>query len=311
MLRILASDGIDKDAADGLRQNGFEVAEQFYGPEELAEQVKRFDALVVRSKTKVRRPAIDAAASAGRLKLIVRGGVGMDNIDVDYARSKGISVRNTPMASSASVAEMAIGHMFALARHIHEANVTMREGRWEKKSYEGVELAGKTLGLIGFGRIGKEVASKASALGMAVAYTNRSGPKPENAPYRYLPFDELLQASDFISLHMPAADGPVITAESLAKMKDGVFLINTARGGLIPDDVIIEALESGKAAGVALDVFPEEPPSNEAIWKHPKISLTPHLGASTIEAQRRIGEEISEIICAHFAADPVRELKHG
>jgi D-3-phosphoglycerate dehydrogenase len=302
MVRILASDGMDKSAADELRKDGFEVVEQFYEPDELAEQVKNFDVLVVRSATKVRSPIIDAAASTGRLKLIIRGGIGVDNIDVDYAQSKGVSVRNTPAAARASVAEITIGHMIALARHLHEANLTMHGGKWEKKKYEGVELAGKTRGLIGFGQIGKEVAAKVSALGMKVVYTNKSGPKPENEPYEYLPLEELLQVADFISLHMPKSDEPVISKESLAKMKDGVFIVNTARGGLIPDEVLLEALESGKAAGIALDVFPEEPLKNEAIYKHPRISLTPHLGGSTVEAQQRIGGEVGTIIRAHFAS---------
>jgi D-3-phosphoglycerate dehydrogenase len=277
------------------------LTERFYEPDELAWQVKDYDALIVRSATKVREPVIDAALETGRLKLIIRGGVGTDNIDVAYARDKGIEVRNTPNASSASVAELAIAHLFTLARHIHEANVTMREGRWEKKAYKGIELAGKTLGLVGFGRIGRVVADKASALGMTVVYTNRSGHKPENEPYRRVTMDDLLASSDFISLHMPKSDGHVITAAEFSKMKDGVCIVNTARGGLIADGDMLAALDSGKAAGVALDVFAEEPPKNERILTHPKISLTPHIGASTSEAQKRIGEEIVTHIRETFA----------
>jgi D-3-phosphoglycerate dehydrogenase len=300
MIRVLATDGMDRSAAEKLRGLGCEITERFYEPDELAEQVKDYDAVVVRSATKVRVPIIDAALAAGRLKLIVRGGVGTDNIDVDYAKSKGIEVVNTPNASSASVAELAIAHMFALARHIHEANVTMRDGRWEKNAYKGVELAGKTLGLIGCGRIGRAVAKRAAALGMNVIYTNRSGPKPETAAYRYVTMDELLAESDFISLHMPKSDVPVLTAREFRLMKDGVFIVNTARGTLIADDDLVAALDSGKVAGAALDVFPEEPAHNGKILSHPRISLTPHIGASTSEAQSRIGEEIVTAISQQF-----------
>ncbi|MDF2840773.1 MAG: 3-phosphoglycerate dehydrogenase, partial [Clostridia bacterium] len=175
MVRILVADGMEQAAIQELKNSGFEVVEQFYEVEELKQKIKEFDVIVVRSATKVREPIIDAALETGKLKLIIRGGVGVDNIDVEYAKSKGITVANTPNASSASVAELAIGHMFCLARYIHIANHTMRQGKWEKKHYEGIELAGKTLGLIGYGRIAKETAKRAKALGMKVVYTNRSG----------------------------------------------------------------------------------------------------------------------------------------
>jgi len=300
MIRILASDGMEKSAIKKLTDLGHTVVEQYYEPEELKEQVKEFDVLVVRSATKVREPVIDAALETGRLKLIIRGGIGVDNIDVDYARSKGITVKNTPDASSASVAELAIGHMFCLARFIHQANVTMRQGKWEKKKYEGVELAGKTLGLIGFGRIGRCVAERAKALGMNVIYTNRSGHKPENEPFRYYELADLLKISDFISLHMPKAIKPIIGKDEISLMKDGVFLINTSRGNLIHEEALLEALDSGKAAGAALDVFADEPTKNESLYTHPLISLTPHIGASTVEAQLRIGEETAAHIIRHF-----------
>jgi D-3-phosphoglycerate dehydrogenase len=292
MIRVLATDGIEKKAGERLKSLGYELTEQFFPPEELAEQAKAYDVLVVRSATKVREPVIRAATESGRLKLIIRGGVGTDNIDVACAHANGVAVKNTPNASSASVAELALGHVFALARHIHEGNVTMREGRWEKKQYTGIELEGKTLGLIGFGRIGRIVADKATALGMRVIYTNRSGHKPENEPYRYVTQDELFSEADFISLHMPKAQAPVITAKEIAKMKDGAYLVNTARGNLISDEDMLAALDSGKLAGVALDVYADEPPKNEKIYTHPKISMTPHVGASTPEAQERIGEEV-------------------
>jgi len=296
MVRILSTDGIESGAAKALTDLGFELVQQFYGENELPAKAAEFDVIAVRSATKIRRPVIDAAAAAGRLKLIIRGGVGIDNIDADYAKEKGIEVQNTPNASSASVAELVIGHMFSLARFIYDANVTMREGKWEKKRYEGIELCGKTLGLIGMGRIGRCVARLAGALGMKVIYTNRSGPLPENEPFVYAPLEELLAKADFISLHTPKTDSKIITAERIAMMKDGVFFINTARAALVDTHALLKALDSGKIAGAALDVFDEEPLKDAAVYKHPKISMTPHIGASTLEAQQRIGENIVSII---------------
>lgn len=304
MVRVLASDGMDKSAVTVLEEAGYEVVQQFYEEEELKEKVKEFDVLVVRSATKVREGVIDAAAQAGKLKLIIRGGVGMDNIDVEYAREKGIVVSNTPSASSASVAELAIAHMFSLARFLYISNVTMREGKWEKKAYKGTELCGKTLGLIGMGRIAQETALRAKALGMNVIYTNRSGAKADLPydSYEWKELDELLKESDYVSLHMPAAkDSPaLLTAEKIALMKDGAFLINTSRGVLVDSAALCDALDSGHLAGAALDVFTEEPCRDERLLHHPKISMTPHIGASTKEAQKRIGEETVKIIRGMF-----------
>lgn len=293
MLRILAADGMEAAAVAKLREMGHEVVEQFYEADELAKQLADFDVLVVRSATKVRVPVIDAAAEAGRLKLVIRGGVGVDNIDVAYAEEKGIKVRNTPAASSNSVAELALGHMFAIARYIHIANHTMRNGEWNKKKYEGIELGGKTLGIIGYGRIGKALAKIAKGIGMEVIAYDTHVEAPE-----IVSLDELLAKADFISLHVPAAKGepPLINAETIAKMKDGVYLVNTSRGALVDEAALIAALDSGKIAAAALDVFAEEPTKNEAIYTHPKISLTPHIGGSTGEAQYRIGDEIISII---------------
>lgn len=302
MVRILVTDGMDKAGVEDLKNSGFEVVEQFYEPEELAQQLKNFNAVVVRSATKVRAPIIDAALQTKNLSLVVRGGVGVDNIDVAYASERGITVANTPNSSSASVAELVIGHMLCLARYIHIANVTMREGQWNKKKYEGIELAGKTLGLIGFGRIAIETAKRAHALGMKVIYTNKSGEKEGYPNYKYTSMDELLEKSDFISLHMPAlADKkPIVGEAEFAKMKDGVYIVNCARGGLVYELALLNALDSGKVAGAALDVFEEEPTKNEALYTHPNVSVTPHIGGSTAEAQERIGEEIVSIIKEHF-----------
>lgn len=302
MVKILASDGMQADAIAALKAAGHEVDVQFYEPEELKEAVKKYNVLVVRSATKVREPHIDAALETGELKLVIRGGVGIDNIDHKYAESKGIAVRNTPSASSASVAELALGHMFSLARFIGISNATMRNGEWNKKKYEGTELGGKTLGLIGCGRIARELAKRAEALGMTVIYTDIMGEVP-GVPYKFMTQEEVLKNADFVSLHIPApADKkPIICAEQLALMKPTAFIINTARGVLIDTDALCDALDAGNLAGAALDVFPEEPAKDERVLKNPKISLTPHIGGSTKEAQLRIGSEIVDIITKFFA----------
>ncbi|MDO4568481.1 MAG: D-2-hydroxyacid dehydrogenase [Clostridia bacterium] len=297
-MRILASDGIEKGAAKRLAEAGHEVVQQFYEPAELAEQVKHFDVLVVRSATKVRKPTIDAACETGMLKLIIRGGVGIDNIDHEYAQSNGIKVMNTPRASSDSVAELALAHMLSVARFINISGHTMREGKWEKKAYKGIELGGKTLGIIGYGRIGQALGRRAQALGMkVVAFDIFKIPELENENMRYADLDTLFAASDFISLHTPSIDGkPLINADTIAQMKDGVVIINTSRGNNVDEAALLDALNSGKVYGAGLDVFAEEPAKNAALYSHPRVSCTPHIGASTSEAQKRIGAEIVDII---------------
>ena len=253
---------------------------------------------MVRSATKVRAQHIDQAKE-GRLKLIIRGGVGVDNIDVKYAEDNGITVRNTPRASSNSVAELAIAHMLSCARFVSVAGHTMREGKWEKKAYgKGIEIGGKTLGVIGYGRIGQALGRMAQALGMQVlAYDIFKVDGLECDTMHYVEMDELLAKSDFISLHTPSIDGkPFINAETIAKMKDGVVFINTSRGNNVDEDALLEALNSGKIRAAGLDVYAKEPPTNEALINHPAVSCTPHIGAATVEAQKRIGAEIVDII---------------
>lgn len=304
-MRILASDGMEKNAVATLRAQGHEVVEQFYEPAELAEQVKNYDVLVVRSATKVRQPIIDAALETGRLKLIIRGGVGIDNIDHKYAEEKGIKVMNTPRASSDAVAELAVAHMLACARFVGISNHTMREGKWEKKAYaKGIELGGKTLGIVGFGRIGQALGRMAKGLGMnVIAFDIFHIPGiEEKTGINYVEMDELLAKADFISVHAPAVDGgALINAETIAKMKDGVNIINTSRGTNVDEAALLEALESGKVRAAGLDVWAEEPSKNEALYNHPHVSCTPHIGASTVEAQKRIGAEIVDIIGKFFA----------
>lgn len=301
MYKILVTDGMDKKAVATLIDAGFEVVEEFYEPEVLAEKVKEFDALVVRSATKVRQPIIDAALETKRLKLVIRAGVGVDNIDVSYALERGIEVRNTPNASSDSVAELAIAHMFALARFVHISNVTMRNGEWNKKQYKGIELNGKTLGLVGFGRIAKSLAKKASALGMKIIYTDMSGPK-EGFAEGHRDKEQLLKESDFLSLHIPFVkeNGAYLGEKEFDTMKDGVYLINAARGGVVCEKALLDALNSGKVAAAGIDVFEEEPTKNDELINHPKVSVTPHIGASTKEAQARIGLEVLDTIFKFF-----------
>ena len=298
-MRILVTDGMDKTAMAELKAQGHEVVEQFYESEELGKALRGFDVVVVRSKTKVRAPHIDEAKGSN-LKLIIRGGVGVDNIDVKYAEENGIMVRNTPNASSQSVAECALAHMFACARFISIAGAAMRNDIWDKKAYsKGIELQGKTLGIIGFGRIGAHLGVMAKAIGMNVVATrsSRTSGTDEATGIPYVTLDELLEKSDFISLHAPALPGgPLVNADTIAKMKDGVCIINPSRGGNVDEKALLEALNSGKVRAAGLDVWAEEPSKNHDLYSHPMVSCTPHIGAQTVEAQKRIGAEIVEII---------------
>ncbi|URZ02761.1 D-2-hydroxyacid dehydrogenase [Clostridium felsineum] len=304
MIRILANDGMNKNAANKLRNLGYEVVEDHYDKEELLVKIKEFDALIVRSATKVTKEVVDAATVNGaKLKLVIRAGVGVDNIEVAYARDKGLTVSNTPKASSASVAELAIGHMFAVSRFINTANVTMRQGKWEKKAYTGTEINGKTLGLIGFGRIAREVAKRAEALGMKVIYNDICGKAEGYDNYDfYEDINELLKISDFVSLHIPydKKKGYVIGEDEFKIMKNGAFIINCARGGVVSEEALLKALNNGKIGGAALDVFENEPKPCAELLENPRVSVTPHIGASTKEAQARIGEEIVNIVESMF-----------
>ncbi|BEP28626.1 D-2-hydroxyacid dehydrogenase [Helicovermis profundi] len=302
MLKILANDGMDNAAITILEECGHYVDTNFYNVEELKEKLLDFDVLIVRSATKVREELIDVVAN-GSLKLIIRAGVGIDNIDHNYAEGKGISVKNTPKSSSSAVAELAIAHMFALARFINISNVTMRNGEWNKKAYKGIEINGKTLGIIGFGRIGKELARKGEALGMKIVYTDIFGKSEGFDNYEFLSQDELLAVSDFISLHVPfiKENGATISEKEFKLMKKSAFIINAARGGVIDENALLNALNNGDIAGAGIDVFEEEPTKNEKLINHPKVSVTPHIGASTNEAQTRIGNETIDTIKEFFS----------
>lgn len=294
-MKIIITDGIDKKGEEILRNAGFELTIQKYSHEELIQNIGEYDAIIVRSATKVTREVIDFGKN---LKVIARGGVGLDNIDVEYAKSKGIEILNTPGASSISVAELALAHMFAVARFLNLSNIEMRQGKWPKKEYsKGFELTGKVLGIIGLGNIGKEVAKRAIGLQMKVIafdpYVSST-----DLDVELVSKDELLERADIITLHLPKIKGepPAIAAQEFAKMKNGVVLINCARGGVVSEKDLLEALKNGKVLAAGIDVFENEPPTEaqKELINHPRVSVTPHIGASTIEAQERVGIEIAQ-----------------
>jgi D-3-phosphoglycerate dehydrogenase len=315
MVKILANDGIDPVGKALLEQAGYTVDTETIPQDKLVEALQHYDAITVRSATKVRKELIDQCPN---LSLIGRGGVGMDNIDVDYAREKGIAVVNTPAASSHSVAELVFAHLLTGVRFLQDANRKMPvEGNTNfnglKKAYaKGIELKGKTLGVIGFGRIGRATAAMGLRLGMkVVAYDlfpfsgsislTFQGDVSIDIPIETVSFEEVISSSDFISLHTPFADKPILGAAEFDMMRPGVGIVNCSRGGTIDELALIDALDSGKVGFAGLDVFDNEPTPLAALLSHPKISLTPHIGAATNEAQERIGEELAGLIIAHFS----------
>ncbi|EPS49668.1 D-3-phosphoglycerate dehydrogenase [Clostridium botulinum CFSAN002369] len=301
MIKILVSDGMEQNALNKLNEQGFVVLDKHFEKEELKDKIKDFDAIIIRSATKVDKEIIDAGIK-GNLKLVVRAGVGLDNVDLEYAKEKEVKVFNTPKASSVSVAELTLGHMLCISRFINTANVTMLQGKWEKKKYNGTEIYGKTLGLIGFGRIAREVAKRANALGMNVIYYDIAGKCEEYEEFKCCTLDYLLNNSDFISVHIPFSKdrGALLKEEEFNKMKDGVYIINCARGGVIEEEALLKALNNGKVTAAALDVFENEPKPKKELINHERVSITPHIGASTKEAQMRIGEEIVDILDNFF-----------
>ncbi len=312
MIKVLANDGISDLGVEKLKSSGFEVITTKVAQEQLANYINQnnVQALLVRSATEVRKKLIDDCVS---LKLIGRGGVGMDNIDVAYAKSKNIHVINTPAASSESVAELVFAHLFSGVRYLHDSNRNMPlEGdskfKQLKKSYGGgSELRGKTLGVIGFGRIGQATAKIALGVGMEVLFTDNQAEKlnlnldfynGKSVQFKLenSKIDEVLKKADFITLHVPAQKDYIIGKEEFSKMKDGVGLINASRGGTVDEVALVDALESGKVSFAGLDVYESEPNPEIKILMHPKISLTPHIGAATNEAQGRIGLELANQI---------------
>ena len=311
-MKILANDGVSQAGIDILTAAGFEVITTNVAQEQVANYINEnsITVLLVRSATTARKELIDACPG---LKVIGRGGVGMDNIDVEYAREKGLSVINTPAASSASVAELVFAHLYGGVRFLHDSNRNMPlEGESNfkglKKAYaKGVELRGKTIGIIGFGRIGQEVAKIALGVGMQVLAADKFIDKVSvpvtlfngasvSVEIITLPMNEVLKKSDFLSLHVPAQKKYILGKKEFAMMKDGAVVVNAARGGVLDEVALVGALDSNKLAFAALDTFENEPKPEVKLLMHPKISLTPHIGAATLEAQDRIGEELANQI---------------
>lgn len=314
-MKVLASDGISANAIAALQNAGIEFLDQKVAPEQLGDFINNhnIDVLLVRSATKVPKELIDKCPG---LKIIGRGGIGMDNIAVDYAREKGIKVINTPTASSKSVAELVFGHFFTMARFLHESNRLMplegdtRFKELKKGFKNAVELSGKTLGVIGFGSIGQEVLKMGIALGMKVKVCTRE-PKTKKLALQFFDgqkvefeitstndMDDFLKGCDFISINTPKTSEYILSTPQFEKMKDGVFIVNTARGGVLDEVAMISFIDNKKIAGAALDVFESEPKPELTLLMHPALSLSPHIGGDTIDAQNKIGLELAEQIIA-------------
>lgn len=317
MVKILANDGIHPDGLLLLEEASYQVTEDKVAQDDLPGAIADYDVLIVRSATKVTKAVIDAGK---KLKIIARGGVGLDNIDVEYAQSKGIQVFNTPKASSRAVAELATAHIFTLARMLQRSNRELAVGsdfkKLKKEAESGFQIKGKTLGIIGFGRIGQELAKIALGLGMRVRahdpFVSEAEIGIQIGEHQDLKLamtisteslEKVLRESDILSFHIPGIGKPLLGAAELEKLKTGVILINTARGGVIDETALLNALNSGKVGGAGLDVFENEPTPMEALLRHPKVSCSPHIGASTIEAQAYIGMELADKIIAFFGDD--------
>ena len=295
-MKVLICDKTEKEYIEQMRAAGLTVdVRDDITPEELPNVLPAYDGMVVRSRTKVRQALIDVCPN---LKVIVRGGAGLDTIDHEYAKSKGIAVMNTPLANSKSVAELAIGYMLMMARSLYKASATMKADKWDKKSFDGDEIGGKTLGLIGIGNIGKEVARRAIAMDMTVVAYDPYVKEVEGI--KLVSLDELLAQSDYISLHLPKTKEStgMIAADQFAKMKKGVRIVNCARGGIVDENALYDALTNGQVGAAALDVFAEEPPVDWKLMKLDNVIASPHIGAATKEAQARVGAEVADKLIA-------------
>lgn len=301
-MKVLVTDGMSPAGKKVITDAGHEVIEKKLSPDELVAEIGNYEAIIIRSATKVVKEVVEAGTN---LKCIARAGVGLDNVDREAAKAKGIPVLNTPGASAISVAELSIAHMFAVCRFLNLSNTEMRQGEWPKKEYsKGLELTGKTLGLIGFGNIGREVAKRAIGLGMSVIahdpFVSETG-----MDVKIVEKDEILANADIISLHIPfiKEQGATLAKAEFDKMKDGVIIINCARGGVVNEKDLLDALNSGKVAKAGIDVYETEPAGEEQkeLINHPAVSATPHIGASTVEAQDRVGIEIAEKVVEALA----------
>ncbi len=309
-IRILIPDDLPRECQAVFEAAGFEVIfDPNMTPEEIKAAVQEVDGMVVRSKVKVTREIIEAGL---RLKLIGRAGVGYDNIDVEAATERGIAVMNVPGANAVSVAELTLAMMLALSRHLTEANESTKAGKWEKKRFKGHEIMGKTLGLVGLGKVGVEVAKRAIGFGMKVIAIDPRFAADDSIPFnvKIVEFDELVSQSDFISLHLPLTDGTrhLFNKETLEKCKKGVYLINCARGEIVDERALYEAIHSGHVAGAALDVFEKEPPADSPLRELPNVIMTPHIGASTTEAQLRVATQVARQMVAFFKEEKVENV---
>lgn len=305
--KILITDGLDAKGKAVLSEVGEVIDRNGITADELLKEIGEYDALIVRSRTKVTPAVFEAGV---KLKVVGRAGIGVDNIDLNAAKAHGVRVVNSPLATTITVAELTLGLMLALVREIPRADSAMKAGKWLKKELEGAELYGKTLGIVGFGRIGSAVADRARAFGMRIiaydrlkaaeAITQRGG-EPVS-------WEQLLELSDVITLHLPLTNETknMVDANAFARMKDGVYLVDAARGGIVDEEALLAALESGKVAGAALDVFTTEPPGVTALVSHPRVICTPHIGAQTQEAQARAGYDIATEIIAALKGEPLR-----
>ncbi|MBM3136885.1 MAG: hydroxyacid dehydrogenase [Chloroflexi bacterium] len=302
--RIILTDGLDDIGVSILEKEAEVVKKNGISSEDLKKELKDCDAVIVRSRTKMTRELIE---SGSRLKVIGRAGVGVDNIDLDAAKEKGVVVVNAPSATTESVAELTLGLIFALAREIPRADASMKRGEWVKKEFMGTELYGKTLGIIGFGRIGSTVGQMAASIGMRInACCDFTIPETIRIiGGELLMMDEIIERSDFIAVHTPLTEKThgLINADMIARMKDGVYLLCTARGGIIDEGALLAALNSGKVAGAALDVFEKEPPENMELIRHPRVIASPHIAGQTSEAQRRASVDISREVLAALKSE--------
>ncbi|MBF0545000.1 MAG: hydroxyacid dehydrogenase [Candidatus Riflebacteria bacterium] len=300
--KVLVADSIDAGSIELLKNHpSLDVTVKTkMTPEELVGFIPPFHAIIIRSASKVTRPVIEAGKN---LKLVARAGVGLDNVDQVAAKEKKITVKNTPACTTISVAELAFGLMLSLARKIGRANISMKNGEWDKKSFEGIELYGKTLGLIGIGRIGLAVAERASAFGMKVIAFDKFVNTSPSPIVKMAPFEDILKTSDFISLHIPFDKnaGPTLREEQFQLMKKGVILVNCARGGTVDEKALLAALSSGIVAAAGIDVWEKEPTTNLELVKHQNVIALPHLGASSEEGQARAGKEVAEIVIAELS----------
>jgi D-3-phosphoglycerate dehydrogenase len=305
--KILLTDGLEENGLALLRASAEISNQNNISADDLFKVIGEYDALIVRGRTKVTPAVFDAGK---KLKVVGRSGVGVDNIDLNAAKAHGVTVVNAPIATTVSVAELTMGLMLSIIREIPRADAGLKGGKWLKKELEGVELFQKTLGVLGFGRIGAAVAVRAAAFGMKILGYDPLIPADEIARRGGQPvsFDEVLAQSDFITMHLPLTTSSknMLNADAFAKMKLGVRIVCAARGGVIDEEALLAALESGKVAAAGLDVFTVEPQGQTALATHPRVVCTPHIGAQTVEAQGRAAEDISSEVLAALAGQPLR-----